>query len=445
VSLAERLQGGGGEGEAGGEGEGEGDGDGDARMSLGAHLEELRGRLLRCVLSVLALAVAGLVFARPIFGLLMRPVLDALPEESRSLVYTSGIEELNVLMKVGLYAGIFLATPVILWQLWGFVSPGLYASERRFAAPFVFLGSLAFVTGALFCYLMLLPTMFKFLLTEGDSAPLEQRLDSARIQEAEALRYLRFGELEQAGAMASKTAEALGAAGDGKVAGAGAGAGAAATATAPAGSSVEMTARVDGLGRMVDAVAGWERTAALRPVLRSVMEKRVEALALREKGDLAGAGAALDQAAALLASAAPRSAEQVASVWRLEKAIASGTARHHSESWTRPMLTMSEQLSLVLLLELALGVIFELPLVMALLAVVGLVKSRWLFKYQRHAIVVCLILAAIITPTGDAINLSLLAGPMILCYEVGVLAVWLVERRRARMQAAEESAITPAG
>ncbi|HZN92143.1 MAG TPA: twin-arginine translocase subunit TatC, partial [Myxococcales bacterium] len=72
-------------------------------MSLGQHLEELRGRLLRCVLSVLALAVAGLVFARPIFGLLMRPVLDALPEESRSLVYTSGIEELNVLMKVGLY------------------------------------------------------------------------------------------------------------------------------------------------------------------------------------------------------------------------------------------------------------------------------------------------------------------------------------------------------
>jgi len=438
VSLADRLQGGGEEGEAGGEGEG--DGDGDARMSLGQHLEELRGRLLRCVLSVLALAVAGLVFARPIFGLLMRPVLDALPEESRSLIYTSGIEELNVLMKVGLYAGIFLATPVILWQLWGFVSPGLYASERRFAAPFVLLGSLAFVGGALFCYLLLLPTMFKFLLTEADSAPLEQRLDSARTQEAEALRYLRFGEVEQAGAMASKAAEALGAAGDGKVAGV-----VTAITTSASGSSVEMTGRVDGLGRMVDAVGGWERTAAVRPVLRSVMEKRVEALALREKGDLAGAGAALDQAAALLASAAPKSAEQIASVWRLEKAIASGTARHHSESWTRPMLTMSEQLSLVLLLELALGVIFELPLVMALLAVVGLVKSRWLFKYQRHAIVVCLILAAIITPTGDAINLSLLAGPMILCYEVGVLAVWLVERRRARMQAAEESAITPAG
>jgi len=424
VSLAERLQ-----GPAEGEPQ-EGEG-GELRMSLADHLEELRSRLLKCVVAVVALAVVGLVFARPIFGILMRPVLQALPEEARSLIYTSGIEELNVLMKVGLYAGIFLTTPVILWQIWGFVSPGLYPSERRFAAPFVFFGSLAFVTGALFCYFMLLPTMFKFLLTEGDSAPLEERLEHARTQEAEALRYLRFGDPEQAGVLATKATEALTAAGEGKTG----------DGAAPTTSSVEMTARLDALGRMVDAVADWERGTA-KPVLKTVMEKRLEALGLRDKGDLIGASKSLDQAASVLASAAPTRAEQIASVWKLEKTLAGGSARYHAESWTRPMLTMSEQLSLVLLLELALGVIFEMPLVMALLAVVGLVKSRWLFKYQRHAIIVCLIVAAIITPTGDAINLSLMAGPMILCYEVGVLAVWLVERRRARMQA--ETAITPA-
>jgi len=61
---------------------------------------------------------------------------------------------------------------------------------------------------------------------------------------------------------------------------------------------------------------------------------------------------------------------------------------------------------------------------------VGLVKSSFLFKYQRHAFVVCLIAAAVITPTGDAVNLALMAGPMLACYEVGVLLVWLVERRR---------------
>ncbi|HVE86107.1 MAG TPA: twin-arginine translocase subunit TatC [Myxococcales bacterium] len=431
MSLAERLQGGpaGGEGKA--EAEGEEGAEGDVRMSLSGHLEELRGRLLKCVVAVMALAVVGLVFARPIFGILMRPVLAALPEESRSLIYTSGIEEISVLMKVGLYAGIFLTTPVILWQLWGFVSPGLYSSERRFAAPFVFFGSVAFVTGALFCYFVLLPTMFQFLLNEGESSALEQKLDAARTQEAETIRYLRFGDAEQAGAMAGKAAEGL--------------SGAAATAAAATTSSVEMTGRMDALGRMVDAVADWERGTA-RPVLKSVMEKRLEALELRGKGDLESASRALDQAAALLAGAAPTHAEQISSVWRMEKSIASAATRYHAEAWTRPMLTMNEQLSLVLLLELALGVIFELPLVMALLAVVGLVKSRWLFKYQRHAIIVCLIVAAVITPTGDAVNLSLMAGPMILCYEVGVLAVWLVERRRARRDAAEAGgAITPAG
>ena len=77
------------------------------------------------------------------------------------------------------------------------------------------------------------------------------------------------------------------------------------------------------------------------------------------------------------------------------------------------MLSMTEQLTLVLVLELAFGLIFELPLVMALLSLVGMVKASWLFKYQRHAFLVCVIAAAIITPTGDAVNLSLMAGPML--------------------------------
>ena len=107
------------------------------------------------------------------------------------------------------------------------------------------------------------------------------------------------------------------------------------------------------------------------------------------------------------------------------------------------MLTMEEQLSLVLLLLLSFGIIFELPLVMALLGVVGIVKASFLLRYQRHAFVVCLILAAVLTPTGDVVNLSLMAGPMLLCYEMGVLAVWLIERRRAKNEAG--TGITPSG
>src|SRR3974377_2387762 len=69
--------------------------------------------------------------------------------------------------------------------------------------------------------------------------------------------------------------------------------------------------------------------------------------------------------------------------WARERAVASGQHQLAAEAWTRPLLTMSEQLSLVLLLLLALGIIFELPLVMALLAALGLVKAMFLMKYQR--------------------------------------------------------------
>jgi sec-independent protein translocase protein TatC len=104
------------------------------------------------------------------------------------------------------------------------------------------------------------------------------------------------------------------------------------------------------------------------------------------------------------------------------------------------MLSMKEQLSLVLMLEIAFGAIFELPLLMALLAMIGILKFRFVAKYQRHAILLCVIVAAIVTPTGDAVNLSLMAVPMIFCYEVGVLLVWIFERRRNERQAAEEKA-----
>ena len=92
-------------------------------------------------------------------------------------------------------------------------------------------------------------------------------------------------------------------------------------------------------------------------------------------------------------------------------------------------------------LLLALGVVFELPIVMALLAALGLVKAKFLMKYQRHAFIVCLILAAVITPTGDPLNMGILALPMLLCYEVGVVAAYFIERQRAKNTA--ETALTP--
>jgi sec-independent protein translocase protein TatC len=86
-----------------------------------------------------------------------------------------------------------------------------------------------------------------------------------------------------------------------------------------------------------------------------------------------------------------------------------------------PMLALTEQLSLVMAMLLGFALIFEVPVVIAFLAIIGLVDWRFLAKYRRHAIVINVTLAAIITPTGDPFNLALLAVPMILFYEIGII------------------------
>lgn len=398
-------------------------------MSLAEHLQELRTRLLRCTIAVLVLGVASLAFAKQIFRILMRPVLNALPQESRSLIYTSGIEEINVLMKVGLYCGIFLTTPVILYQIWGFISPGLYKKEKKLAGPFIVMGSVAFMAGALFCYFVLLPTMFDFLLNDADATALSEKLDKARLREQEAMRFLRIGEIGRAGELAKTASNEI------------------ETSKAdPRGGipskSVEIATRLDGFGRLVDAIQ-LGVGAASHSTLRQALDGRLKAVEAYSKGDLAGSAKAMDEAAALLGGGSASDGAALGDLWELEKQLASVKSNYDAKNWTRPMLTMREQLSLVLLLELAFGIIFELPLVMALLAAIGLVKSKFLMKYQRHAFIVCLIAAAIITPTGDAVNLALMAGPMVLCYELGVLAAWLIEKRRTKES--ESTALTPVG
>ena len=405
----------------------------DSRLSFLGHLAELRTRLIRCIIAVVVLGGISLVFARPIYGFLMKPVLAALPPEGRSLIYTSGIEELNVLMKVGMYAGLFLTTPVILWQLWGFISPGLLPKERRFAGPFVMLGSVAFLAGATFCYVVLLPTMFQFLLTSEDVGALQGRLAHARTYEAEAVRFLRLGDSDRAGDVARKATQELGAAGDGQVA----------PSEGPKlEHPLELEGRLDALGKLIDAARDGLGPQTL-PVLRTVMDKRLAALDALGQGKREKAADLTDQAASALAGVPGAQPGDLVALWKLDRQLALGQGRMAAEAWTRPMLTMSEQLTLVLMLELALGVIFELPLVMALLGMLGLIKASWLMKYQRHAFIVCLTVAAIITPTGDAINLSIMAGPMFICYELGVLAVWLVERRRKRLAAEDDQTIAP--
>ena len=388
-------------------------------MKLSEHLGELRTRLFRCVLSVLVLGLLSLVFSRDIFGWLMKPALEALPASSAGLIYTSAIEEINVFMKVGLYTGLFLTTPVLLWQVWAFVSPGLYIKERKLAAPFVTAGSVAFLVGLSFCYFAVLPSMFRFLLNEESATQAWTSLQHAQLNKEMAWLQWQTADMQQLATTLKEATQAL----DELV-------GKRQEINEEATQALLVSsAQLLRIAQSKHALLGGHKPSALAPAISSY-----------KQGELKKAQEQLAQAMSLVANALGADAKHFRELWNLELKIAQATTLHRERAQTRPMLTMKEQLSLILLLLMAFGIIFELPVVMALLAMMGLIHSRTLFKYQRHAIIASLVLAAVITPTGDAVNLALMAVPMMLCYELGVLLVWMMERvRKESTEKAETS------
>jgi len=230
----------------------------DVQLSLRDHLMELRKRLKWALIWLMVGFVASYYWSQDIFHSLMQPVFAALPEGEKALHFASSVEPFIIYLKVGLYAGLFVASPFIFWQIWMFVAPGLYRRERKKILPFVIVATVFFVGGAVFCYLIILPPTFEFLIKN--------------------------------------------------------------------------------VGPNIT-----------------------------------------------------------------------------------PVLMMDQQLGLVMLMVLAFGIIFELPLILTLLAMMGVVDHKFLSKYRRHAIVVNVLIAAFVTPTGDPFNLALMALPMMVCYELGVL------------------------
>jgi len=135
-------------------------------MSLLDHLEELRARLLR---SILSLAVAFLpcwYWVDEIFAFLQRPILKLLPP-GHKLAYTGITDPFILYFKVAALAAVFLASPYILYQFWRFVAPGLYRHERRYLLPFLFFGSFFFLAGGAFAYYVAFPLAAEFLLQMG--------------------------------------------------------------------------------------------------------------------------------------------------------------------------------------------------------------------------------------------------------------------------------------
>ena len=136
------------------------------RMTLLDHLEELRKRLARSLLAVTGGFLLCWAFAKPIFAWLSRPLTQFLPEGDK-LAFTGLVDPFMLYIKVAVLAGIFLASPVILYQVWLFIAPGLYRHERRIGIPFLVFTTIFFLAGGYFGYAVAFPMVCRFLLEVG--------------------------------------------------------------------------------------------------------------------------------------------------------------------------------------------------------------------------------------------------------------------------------------
>lgn len=136
-------------------------------MGILDHLEELRTRLVRSLLAVVIAFLACWGFSKPIFRFLAQPIYAVLPK-GQKLVFLGVTDPFVLYMKVAGLAALFIAFPAVMYQIWRFVSPGLYDREKRWALPFIFFGTFFFVLGGVFAYYVAFPFAVEFLVNVGD-------------------------------------------------------------------------------------------------------------------------------------------------------------------------------------------------------------------------------------------------------------------------------------
>ncbi len=241
------------------------------------HLEELRRRLIWSIVYIAGGFGVCYWFHEEIYNMMQKPIFTALKAHGldQKLVYLNPTEPFNMYLKVALIAGIFVASPLILYQLWLFIAPGLYRNERRYVAPFLFSTVFLFVSGGVFGYYMVYPAALDFLIGYG----------------------AQFA----------------------------------------------------------------------------------------------------------------------------------------------PMITISEYTNLFMTIILGLGIVFEMPILVFFLALMGVVSARWMWRNLRYSILVIFIIAAIITPTTDILNMCIFAAPMIVLYLGSIGIAYLVHpSRRNKKKALNE-------
>jgi sec-independent protein translocase protein TatC len=251
--------------------------DGLPAMGFLEHLEELRRRI---IYSLLAVGVGFLLcwgYAERIYEIMQRPIMVALQRNgmSEKLVYLNPTEPFNMYLKVALLAGLFVASPFVLYQVWAFISPGLYRNEKRYVVPFMFSTVGLFLAGGYFGYKLVYPQALQFLIN--------------------------FGKQFQ------------------------------------------------------------------------------------------------------------------------------------------PMITIGEYTDLFLTIIIGMGAIFEMPILVFFLALMGIVTAGWMWRNLRYSILVIFIVAAILTPTTDILNMCVFAAPMIALYVLSIAVAWMVHPRQRRARSEKKA------
>ncbi|MEW6087195.1 MAG: twin-arginine translocase subunit TatC [bacterium] len=144
---------------------------GENTFSVYEHLSELRNRLLWSLGAVIFFTAVSSFYSGDILGILKKA--GGLPEK---LVYFSPHEGFLIYFKISFFSGLVIASPLIFYEIWMFISPGLYENERKLILPFVFFSSLFFISGVIFSYVTGIPFLIKFLLKFGSEINLSPKL-----------------------------------------------------------------------------------------------------------------------------------------------------------------------------------------------------------------------------------------------------------------------------
>ena len=132
-------------------------------MTFVEHLVELRDRLLRVVLTIVAVVLVAMPFANDLYGILAGPLTSQLPEGT-SMIATQVASPFLTPFKMVLWMAVFLTIPVTLYQAWAFIAPGLYKHEKRLVMPLAITSTLLFYLGIAFAYFVVFPLVFPFLI-----------------------------------------------------------------------------------------------------------------------------------------------------------------------------------------------------------------------------------------------------------------------------------------